>query len=758
MPVPGNVQVEETEIYDSYINENNPQNPLSKKTVSQLICKIFSNIKVVHHHGKVKYRGLRQNFYTPEECSPQTLDSIAEKHGFVKMNKNGSKTSYICFTDYTVNNHNQIKSVEVFNDKMFQVKIGEILVSSNDIGLDSLKILTTEDANIVFNTVKMSQVCCGKLVSNKCTPKRNMLQLWVKRGDENSSEYRLTSNKCKGIVSFSAYSSTCAICRNQTLNEINKIEIQGDSTEDRTSLLRSLFPHCSEVMFKLLSAQCNICNERGQDPRCRRWDKEIVQICLTLWNRSPQAYVSLVDSGVLVLPSISLLQKYKNCFEQTPGLNDHMLQWMFNEAKRLKVDMRGGLILDEMGIQDDLKMSFHGGKNTVDGLVDMGSLAEDIHSLNTHENELRLATHVMQFLFLSYDGFRFPFAYFPTTGANAPEIYIIVWEAISKLSTYDFTVDYVCFDGASNNRAFQMMHFEDKEDAKGKNFTTKNPYSENSVTFIMDYSHNIKKLRNNINSSGDHEICTRKLTIDNFFITWDHWIKAFNWDRSTNPLIRVHQKLTNEHIFLTKTSKMRNHLAEEVLNKDMLNLMKQYKESLSESSHLDKSIELLEHTSAVIEFFRDRRPVSDLADPRLDCLKKFQSWLEDWCLSVDNISDISAAAKAKRFLNRETYSDLISMITGFTAICTLRINSHKKSLVPAGLNSDIIENFFCQQRTICHGSNTNPTLYQYKYGINATILGQNAISKKSNAFKKRQSIEPFIISKPGPLKKKCIRI
>ena len=31
-----------------------------------------------------------------------------------------------------------------------------------------------------------------------------------------------------------------------------------------------------------------------------------------------------------------------------------MLTWMYNEAKRLNIDMRGGLILDEMSIQEDL--------------------------------------------------------------------------------------------------------------------------------------------------------------------------------------------------------------------------------------------------------------------------------------------------------------------------------------------------------------------------------------------------------------------
>jgi len=38
-----------------------------------------------------------------------------------------------------------------------------------------------------------------------------------------------------------------------------------------------------------------------------------------------------------------------------------------------------------------------------------------------------------------------------------------------------------------------MMHFESKKDAIANKFTAKNPFSENKVTLIMDYSRNIKK-------------------------------------------------------------------------------------------------------------------------------------------------------------------------------------------------------------------------------------------------------------------------
>lgn len=56
---------------------------------------------------------------------------------------------------------------------------------------------------------------------------------------------------------------------------------------------------------------------------------------------------------------------------------------------------------------------------------------------------------------------------------------------------------------------------------------------------------------------------------------------------------------------------MRSHLAD-VLDKNMLHLMKTCQGSLSDSSYLDESEELHEHASAIIELFRGRRPISDL--------------------------------------------------------------------------------------------------------------------------------------------------
>lgn len=56
-------------------------------------------------------------------------------------------------------------------------------------------------------------------------------------------------------------------------------------------------------------------------------------------------------------------------------------------------------------------------------------------------------------------------------------------------------------------------------------------------------------------------------------ILWKHWRDAYLWDYSSNNL-KVYHKLSAEHIDPDNSQRMRNHLAVEVLNNEMLHLMK----------------------------------------------------------------------------------------------------------------------------------------------------------------------------------------
>lgn len=68
-------------------------------------------------------------------------------------------------------------------------------------------------------------------------------------------------------------------------------------------------------------------------------------------------------------------------------------------------------------------------------------------------------------------------------------------------------------------------------------------------------------------------------------------------------------------------------------------------------------------------------------------------------------------------------------------------------LILSRVNSDIIENIFCQQRAQYHGANTNPNYNQYRTGITSIILGQTTTSKKLNAGLREP--KPFALGKPN---------
>ena len=86
------------------------------------------------------------------------------------------------------------------------------------------------------------------------------------------------------------------------------------------------------------------------------------------------------------------------------------------------------------------------------------------------------------------------------------------------------------------------------------------------------FQHNLKKIRNNLMKSGNRPYHTQLLKMKGNTIIWDHWVSAFRWDIKQHSL-PVHYRLTEKHIFPTTQEKMRNALAEDCLDKEMLHLM-----------------------------------------------------------------------------------------------------------------------------------------------------------------------------------------
>ncbi|CAH3161719.1 unnamed protein product [Porites evermanni] len=110
--------------------------------------------------------------------------------------------------------------------------------------------------------------------------------------------------------------------------------------------------------------------------------------------------------------------------------------------------------------------------------------------------------------------------------------------------------------------------------------------------------------RNNILKSLTEDSGTRCLTSKGKTITWDQFWKAFNYDRG-EFCMSLHHKFTEDHFQLDPASKMCNHLAEDVLDRNMLTPIKAYKSHLvskgQDGSSLDSTIELLAQCDLAVQ-------------------------------------------------------------------------------------------------------------------------------------------------------------
>ncbi|KAK3099914.1 hypothetical protein FSP39_011714 [Pinctada imbricata] len=744
------------------------------------------------------YYGISFKVANEDESRPielKNISSLAVSNGFFLTEQNDVYTKLGLSLAVSINNMKVFVEVKFMLSRQWRITAFQKVITPIQLGLtENTFEMNKKSILTVLNAVKQVKVCQGISLPPSHKSIQNALkEISSENGENQKITYR--SMDCASFLSLKTPSSKkcCKFCKSllcedekhsvrvpmqditntvtsnntsSSSKSMDSEEIQNKQTDqevqmgenvgvnyteesvtlcqedqnDMQIILGSLIKECPPKMVEFLKSQQKALNI---SPYGNRWSKTLIRICLTLWCRSPKAYGDLKDSGLMVLPSQRLLQIYKNRIHQRAGVNKELLHWMQNEALLKNVPeegKEGGLMLDEMSIQTDLQMYCKNGKHYIIGFKEESDLMECIKS---GKCELKMATHVLQFVFLGFTGFRFPIFHYPTVQASACDLYLEVWRTIDLLKLFGFTVRYISTDGAETNRDLaKVLLGEFSSEVNSMKIQNIFSYSEDDIFFIMDFSHVMKKLRNNVSKSGYGASHLKKsLYVNSHFIYWNHLYSAHIWDVSHNPF-PVYHKLTHEHFFLTSESKMRNHLAEEVLNKEMLHLIECYAESLPDNSYLSSTIELLQHTSILVENFRDPRPIVDTSDNRLKENIKVLEWFRNWEKMIK--SDKTITRKPESYLiSHQTRADISSLIIGFQELCMSKLQKSGASIIPNRVNSDVIENVFSQQRGLYNGNNTNPTYLTYCRTMNAVILGQPTVSRKSNAGKLMAAADPY---------------
>lgn len=690
------------------------------------------------------------------------------------------------------------KNVTLFCDGTWSIHISGTEINLNSIYISDKYIPTPESIQQVIKTTRLIRLCEGvKLTKTVVVSRYHVLNKW--QNDEGECRC-LHSVVCSKVVALNALSQTCRKCGKMTftkktktdqenksrktekenvpLTNVTNIMINNNTDENNNDQMpnlnkqitrdeiKALVPDAKDEMVELLFCQVE---NAAKHPKGRRWSQQIITFCLQWYCKSPKSYESVRESGYLLLPSRSILIQYKTKVKQNVGFDDNIFRWMHEEARRKDLceeGYMGGLIIDEMAIQADVEITKSGDVIELVGLSDVGEEGNLSNMLRKGKQERTVGTHALQLVFLGVTGFRFPIAHFISDGVQAPELYCLFWEAVDKLQMFGFTTVYTCLDGAQSNRSFLKIH-------TGPNPTSyrcQSPCTFLDMIFMMDYSHVIKKIRNNIIKSGISKHCTRNLILDSGrTVQWQMFVDCYQWDKSN--ALQLHRKLTNEHIFPSNQSKMRNHLAEDVLDTEMLNLFIQYQQYLGEKgSILDGVVELLKQTSKLIQIFRDMRPIKYKEDQRLTELSEIGKWFDIWEKNAMKLTSIKAKDRSRRILSHQAHEDIQSCIVGFIELCkTLLTLSNKVHITPGLTNSDVVENTFNQQRSTYNGANTNPSALQYRRSLNSIMLGQNLVSQKGNAGRYNEAAVPYNCqltrnrkrasdSKPQPNSMKVIRM
>jgi hypothetical protein len=762
-------------------------------TFGKTIRKLFPDVTVHSANGKVSekcakvYKGITWDLNELREIQWTDVPSYIPRTASCLKQHDSNILSVVVPTSHICNGSVVIKQVDFFQSSLtWELKIRGTKVDINKLDLDHQFTLT---ANSIQNIIKITEqilICTGvSAVKDEYIKDRKRFseELVSIQGDENSGNLRARSANCTQVLGWCSQAK-CAICRscqfafakykakslsleesvpvpdvNSDSDLPNEADIslnEADHT-DLVAILDQVFPNASKEMKVLLKAQHDALNAKTR--QSNRWDKNVISTCLSLWVRSPKAYADLTDSKMLLLPSGRQLRRYKNCVPQESGINDQVLQWMRAAATEAKVPdhgWAGGLHHDEMKLQQDLVLSMVGGKPSLVGWIDVGEEAANLRMLKEGCVKQTLASEVIQVTFMGYTGFRFPLCHYPTGGVKSSELHIIIWDAIAKLSDWGFTVDFINQDGGEENRQFMRSNFDG--DPVLKCYASPNLTNQTrSVVHTQDFSHNMKKLRNAVLKSGETKgQHTRKLVHQDNPIVWQQWIDAVEWDRTVNSR-PLHFKVTDTHLHPNGSEKMRNQLAEQMLDEDMLHLMHCYQASLEDEtkSTLSSTIALLEHSSQLISVFRGRKLITSVNDERFSVLAQAKEWFSSWRDSIRSDDTLTNGQKSKMLPSKECLDDMICMLVTFPKICKIHLSEYKiASIMPSRFNNDVAENMFCQQRGLYNGNSTNPNYAAYRTTVNSVLLGQSLLSRgrKSNAG--LRAAKPFNHYVAGPVCKR----
>ena len=424
-------------------------------------------------------------------------------------------------------------------------------------------------------------------------------------------------------------------------------------------------------------------------PKGYRWSLKEKLFFLQLHYRSPAAYRFMSQN--FVTPSTSTLSKFVRgaVGRLSSGFSDLMLNMLRLRLTDLPLcDRQCAVVFDEMALKCQLTYDKY--QDRLVGYTETG----------------KLATHALVFMVRGLRSkWKQAFAFYFTHNTVAASMLAeLITECVHKLVSIGLCIHcLVCDQGATNVAAVRQL-----------GFSCECPFLHfvdvpNKVYVIFDVPHIIKNVRNNLQR---HDI-----QVGDGIARWTHIEQFYHIDKMS--AIRLAPKLTDHHIDVTSTTKMRVSLAAQVLSHSVSAGMKMRVLTNELPAEATFTADFVESMDRLFDLLNSRQMKGDRParyavtnrNSNLSDLLALKSWVEKWIF-------VGARSQAAILC----HWGLQTSITNICAVCQKLLQEGFSFVCTTRFNQDCIENFFSGLRSK-QGWNENPTPFQFCAAFrNAIVL------------------------------------
>ena len=272
----------------------------------------------------------------------------------------------------------------------------------------------------------------------------------------------------------------------------------------------------------------------------RKWLEDEKEFALSLYYISPKAYVFLRNTKKFALPCVTLIRKWINELQLTPGINPQVIDKIATKVKIINnFEKECVLMWDEMSIKTILQ--YNSRDDLIEGYQDLGELGRTS----------KFAKYALCFMLRGLKfSWKQPVAYFiSNTNIHGHDLSVLITKVIkSVLDSGLILRSMVCDQGTTNQKAISLLSISEER-----------PYFESGkhkIFFNYDVPHLIKSVRNNL--------LKQDFIVEEEIISWDVIRELREVER--NNLCKAAPKLTDRHVNPNNFERMFVSLATQVFS------------------------------------------------------------------------------------------------------------------------------------------------------------------------------------------------